>query len=73
MADRELPAGPPVGPTPVVVHETARALLAEILQITMDRMNHGQGVSSWEAYTLGKVAAVASKYPGVLPEGDGGS
>lgn len=51
---------------PVVVHGTAQALLREIVVIALDRMNNGADVSSWEAWTLGKITAVASKYPGVL-------
>jgi hypothetical protein len=42
------------------------ALLKEIAQIAMDRMNYGADVGSWEAMTLGKITGVAVRYPGVL-------
>lgn len=42
------------------------ALLKEITQIAMDRMNYGVDVGSWEAMTLGKITGVAVRYPGLL-------
>jgi hypothetical protein len=41
------------------------ALLKEIAQIAMDRMNYG-GVELGEAMVLGKITAAAVRYPGVL-------
>jgi hypothetical protein len=71
--DRMVWRAPPVvaedGARPVVVHGTALALLREIVVIALDRMNSGVDVSAWEAWTLGKITAVASKYPGVLDDG----
>lgn len=43
----------------------AQALFIEIVQITLDRINHGTDVSPWEALTLGQICGVATRYPGV--------
>lgn len=42
------------------------ALLKEITQIAMNRMNYGVDVGSLEARTLGKITGVAVRYPGLL-------
>lgn len=45
-------------------------LLAEIVQLAMDRMNTGDDISSWEAWTLGQISGIASRCPDVLSRVD---
>src|SRR5947209_10600081 len=49
-----------------MVHPLAQTLLVRIMQTAMDRMNTGADITPWEAWTLGRITAICTEYPGVV-------
>jgi hypothetical protein len=44
----------------------AQELLAEICQTAAQRMNTGTNIADGEAFTLGRISGIATRYPGVM-------